>query len=471
MKLKTLILAFVIGIGMVLKSGYAEDNSPEIEQHNDANSGKDVAGDTNDPYIIDYGKYKGMLTEDDSDAYGIKYTPGDRITFIVTPDKNLDVALGVVSNKGGYTRSKNKEMKGVSETWRETVDSKREITNYRILVSAVSGVGNYTLEITKESQNDGDNGKDAPGSYSSPLSLNSGVYKDCYLGLDDSCDLYEVKLNEKQKAVITVIPSKTLDIGLATGDYATAGMTSKNSEFKGVAEKIKIDAYKTGIYKFAVILVSGEGAYTLKIVKSGEASLVTKAEVMKVKPKEKTGSAKREAKKIELNDSQVLLLIAEQNIASQWARWWWVDAEVDLSVTESAIAEKLIAGGYEVIDPSLMNNIIRQRPALHYRDLSDEKSIELANLSGAGYVIAGKAIASVGSRVLSSNLFSYFSNISAKLIRVKDGKIIAYLDTSGKSAHMDSVTGGKEALHKAAVDLAIKVVNILDKQKKGQDKR
>ncbi len=468
MKVKTFIIILVIGIGMVLKNGYAEDKAAGIKQHNDANSGGDVSGDTNDPFIIDYGEYKGTLTENDSDAYGIKYTPGDIVTFIITPDKNLDVSLGVISNKGGYVQPKNKEMKGIPEIWKVAADSYRwgDVSNFRILVSAVSGKGAYALKITKESQNDGNSGKDAPGAYSDPLAVTSGTYEECYLGLKDGFDHYKVKLNKNQEALITVIPSKSLDVGIGTGQYATGGI-SANNEFKGVPEKTKISAYKTKIYNFGVGLISGEGKYTLEIVKSGEIPKVKKAEPAKVKPIAKTKPVKKQAKKIVLNDSQILLLIAEQNIASRWARWWWTDSEVDLSATESTIAEKLIAVGYEVIDPSIMNGIILQKPAFRYTVLSDEKSIGLANLSGAGYVVTGKAVASTGNKVLSSNMYSYFANISAKLIRVKDGKIIAYLTSSGKSVHMDSVTGGKNALVKAGADLAKKLIDVLRSQNKG----
>jgi len=55
--------------------------------------------------------------------------------------------------------------------------------------------------------------------------------------------------------------------------------------------------------------------------------------------------------------------------------------------------------------------------------------------------------------------------LTAKLIRVKDGKVIAYLDASGSSAHMDVITGGKEALNNAAIDLSAKIIQALNKNK------
>jgi hypothetical protein len=58
---------------------------------------------------------------------------------------------------------------------------------------------------------------------------------------------------------------------------------------------------------------------------------------------------------------------------------------------------------------------------------------------------------------------SCFANITAKLIRVKDGKVIAYLDAAGSSAHMDVITGGREALNNAATDLAAKIIAVISK--------
>ena len=59
---------------------------------------------------------------------------------------------------------------------------------------------------------------------------------------------------------------------------------------------------------------------------------------------------------------------------------------------------------------------------------------------------------------------SCFANLSAKLIRVKDGKIIAYLDAAGNSAHPDVITGGKEALVSAANNLAPKLIEAVSKE-------
>lgn len=159
--------------------------------------------------------------------------------------------------------------------------------------------------------------------------------------------------------------------------------------------------------------------------------------------------------------AKVILLISEQNIAGPQRAWW--ASEIDLSSTEATIAKRLIEEGYEVVEPSFINKIIGPSRAFRMINLSEGKSVELGNLSQADYVVLGKAIASSGSEVPQSSMVSCFANLTAKLIRIKDGKVISYLDASGNSAHMDVVSGGKEALINAASDLAQKLIDALNK--------
>ena len=159
---------------------------------------------------------------------------------------------------------------------------------------------------------------------------------------------------------------------------------------------------------------------------------------------------------------KIILLIAEQNIQGPQRAWW--ATEIDLSTTETVIAKRLIKNGYEIIEPSSAKKIIKQNKAFRNLDLSEGKSIKLGDLAQADYVVLGKAIASSGSKVPQSSMLSCFANITAKLIRVKGGKVIAYLDASGNSAHMDDITGGREALTNAASDLATKITEALNKE-------
>jgi hypothetical protein len=159
---------------------------------------------------------------------------------------------------------------------------------------------------------------------------------------------------------------------------------------------------------------------------------------------------------------KVILLISEQNIEGPQRAWW--ASEIDLSTIETKVVSKLIEQGYTVLEPSQLNKVIKQREAFRTIGISESESIKLGNLSKADYVVLGKAVASSGGNVPSSNMRSCFANASVKLIRIKDGKVIAYLEASGNSAHLDVITGGREALAKAGDDLAYKLITALSKE-------
>ena len=113
---------------------------------------------------------------------------------------------------------------------------------------------------------------------------------------------------------------------------------------------------------------------------------------------------------------------------------------------------------------ALIDKVIQKKPGFRTIVISEVDSVKLGNLARADYVVLGKAVASAGGNVPQSNMLSCFANLSAKLIRVKDGKVIAYLDAAGSSSHMDVITGGREALIKAGNDLAIKLIDALTKE-------
>lgn len=157
-----------------------------------------------------------------------------------------------------------------------------------------------------------------------------------------------------------------------------------------------------------------------------------------------------------------ILMVSEQNIEGPQRNWW--ASEIDLSVTESTIAQALITEGYEVLEPSVLDKTISRDPAFRVVNLAEQDSVKLGKLAAADYVVLGKAIATSGGNVPQSSMRSCFANITAKVIKISDGKVLAYLDASGNSAHLDVVTGGKEALKSAGADLASKIIGALAKK-------
>ncbi len=158
---------------------------------------------------------------------------------------------------------------------------------------------------------------------------------------------------------------------------------------------------------------------------------------------------------------RILLLIAEQNIESPQTAWW--ASEVDLSVVEQVLAQKFLEKGYQVVEPNTLRDFIVQKPAFRALELSENISLDMAHTASADYILLGKAVASGGAPVPHSSMGSYFGNISVKLIKVADGTMIGHFEGGGNSAHLDAVTGGKEALTRASEALAQKVFLALEK--------
>ncbi|MBU1727628.1 MAG: CsgG/HfaB family protein [Candidatus Omnitrophica bacterium] len=163
-------------------------------------------------------------------------------------------------------------------------------------------------------------------------------------------------------------------------------------------------------------------------------------------------------------NNKVILLISEQNISGPQRAWW--ASQINLSAVEQKVAQKLIEQGFIVLEPSDLTKTIKRDRAFSLVDISEDKSVKLGRLSKADYIVLGKAVASSGARVPQSSMVSCFANVTAKLIRAKDGKVLAYLDASGNSAHMDVVSGGREALGNAGSDLANRVINALKEEAK-----
>jgi hypothetical protein len=163
---------------------------------------------------------------------------------------------------------------------------------------------------------------------------------------------------------------------------------------------------------------------------------------------------------------KLILLISEQNIEGPQRAWW--ASEIDLSATEATLADRLITQGFEIIEPASLSKVIKQEPAFRMVNLSEGNSIKLGSLSKADYLVLGKAVASGGANVPQSSMRSCFANITAKLINVKDGKVVAYLDAAGSSAHMDVITGGREALVNAAGNLATRLIDALNKKEEAK---
>jgi hypothetical protein len=158
---------------------------------------------------------------------------------------------------------------------------------------------------------------------------------------------------------------------------------------------------------------------------------------------------------------RVMVLIAEQNIGQQYFSYWWGHqaSETNLSITESVLVEKFREKDFNVVDHAAKVRDIKIGKPYKVANLDDNTAVSLGNQYDAEVVIVGKALAKLVGSVMGTSMKSTQANMSARAIRTDNGAIIASANTHGAAVHIDEVTGGSNALKKAASDLASKLID------------
>ena len=103
--------------------------------------------------------------------------------------------------------------------------------------------------------------------------------------------------------------------------------------------------------------------------------------------------------------------------------------------------------------------------------MGESGAVQVGKSYGADLVVIGKALATQGGKVPgSANMVSSNATLTGKVIRIRDGKVVAYVSGSGDSIHLNPITGGNEALEKAAEEFTTELTSELSqlKDKKGE---
>ncbi|WP_461864133.1 hypothetical protein [Thermococcus sp.] len=241
-----------------------ETQTQEAKTQNDAESGEDVPGNTENAYLLTAGTYKGTLEEgDDADVYVVKLGPNDVLRITLIPSAGLDVGLGhcasgeTVDVLSSYVE--NRGMKGEKEIYLRIPNRK---LNYYIAAIRESGSGTYELKLEVLKQNDADSGADAPGDTDDAVQLTPGTYKG-FLGQDDNADSYFLKIGPADIVAINVTPSSEFDVVLWTG---VDDLWAHDNGLKGEPETEHfVNEEKDNTYYIVVTAKNDEdiGSYTL----------------------------------------------------------------------------------------------------------------------------------------------------------------------------------------------------------------
>jgi hypothetical protein len=145
-----------------------------------------------------------------------------------------------------------------------------------------------------------------------------------------------------------------------------------------------------------------------------------------------------------------------EQIDAEW--FWYYYSDMAQHIVQSAVEKELIKAGFEVIDMASIK-MLQDAGSLE-RISSVEFATQAAKSAGADYAVVGKATAvrastgeAYGVTVVRSQ-----AEITAKLIRVSDGKVIDVVDASALVGGQAQRAAGQEAIKKASADVAKKIV-------------
>ena len=148
---------------------------------------------------------------------------------------------------------------------------------------------------------------------------------------------------------------------------------------------------------------------------------------------------------------KVLFFIAEQDIESSSAQFWWgMDMSYIKPVSEQVMAESMREKGFQVIEHG------RRVQQMAFKALPDspeiifEEAINFGNALNADVVIVGKAIADPATNTMGSGIRSFKGMIDTLAYRTKTGQQIAAVNRIAVTANVDQIAGGRDALRGAA---------------------
>jgi len=141
--------------------------------------------------------------------------------------------------------------------------------------------------------------------------------------------------------------------------------------------------------------------------------------------------------------------------------WYWFDAGAGQQhLAQNAFEKAVVNAGFEILDVANIGGRISWDELISPKTAT-AKGREL----GADYVIAGKASASKASEgsAYGVNVIRARAEITARLVRVSDGKVLAVEDGMGEAGGQAVKTASQEAIKKASPAVARKLVAALRK--------
>jgi hypothetical protein len=167
-----------------------------------------------------------------------------------------------------------------------------------------------------------------------------------------------------------------------------------------------------------------------------------------------------------LDGKRVLILATEQlgpNRVFGWTDLVWTPGVIRTNTTvvrevnemggiEATLSEVLAGAGFHVVDPEVLRGRLAPKPAFEMLDLSAGEARSIAQKSDADYVVIAKGTAQLAyhADLAGAGMQSGQGNVVARLVRVRDGKVVGSTTQHAAEVHLDADTARLNAINSAA---------------------
>ncbi len=168
------------------------------------------------------------------------------------------------------------------------------------------------------------------------------------------------------------------------------------------------------------------------------------------------------------NYPRIMMMVAEQNIGSQYYTYWWnfgaghadvIAGQTDMTVTENILMEKLSKKGFNVVDHSVRLKNVKISSGYKVETLSNDAIKTIGNLYDAEVVIYGKSLAKLAGSVMGTSMKSSQADVSLRAVNTDNGQVIASATNHGAAVHPNESTAGIEALKQATNGIADNLID------------
>ena len=132
-------------------------------------------------------------------------------------------------------------------------------------------------------------------------------------------------------------------------------------------------------------------------------------------------------------------------------------SDADIPAAESTMKELFLSKGFHVVDISASPDVSGGGQSSF--GLSRDKARKIGRALSAELVVKGRSVVTQGMKLPGSDVGSFMADISADVIRVDDGAVLASAKGHGVARNISAASGGADASARAASDLAAKLVD------------